>query len=236
MKKNNLILSIIGGMPALVILITTIIAFFDSSKSISGLILLIVASVIILGGSVLSYFKYDKLSALATLSGSLVGLIGYRLASKMIGGVLITSKQFLLIWFISLLVALSFAVRCYVGTAKNEEANILKRLNLVSLIIAGITVVFTMYFAVILALNGAVLTPIVCFVVVAVIIASKLLSIVFNLKSGSWLMMLLPILVIMGMIPYEIGQHNNGIILSAVVCVLSFVLLISEIAFLKGKE
>lgn len=236
MKKDNLSLSIIGGMPALVILITTIIAFFNSSKSISGLILLIVASIVIFGGAVLSYFKYTKLSALATLSGSLIGLIGYHLASKMIEGVSVTSKQFLLLWFVSLLVTLAVAVRCYAGTTKNEETNIWKRLNLPSLIIAIITVAFTMYLAIMLALNGAVLTPIVCFVVVGVIIASKLISIVFNLQSGSWLMMLAPILLIMGMIPYEIGQHNNGIILSAVVCVLSLVLLISEIAFLKGQE
>ncbi len=236
MKKDNLSLSIIGGMPSLIILITTIIAFFDSSKSISGLILLIVASIVIFSGAVLSYFKYTKLSALATLSGSLIGLIGYHLASKMIEGVFVTSKQFLLLWFVSLLVALAVAVKCYAGTTKNEETNIWKRLNLTSLIIAIITVAFTIYLAIILALNGAVLTPIVCLVVVGVIIASKLISIVFNLQSGSWLMMLVPILLIMGMIPYEIGQHNSGIILSAVVCVLSFVLLISEIAFLKGKE
>lgn len=236
MKKNNLSLSIIDGIPALVILVTTIIAFFDSSKSISGLILLIVSSLVIIGGAVLTYFEYDKLSALATLSGSLVGLIGYRLSSEMIEGTFITSKHFLLIWFMCLVISLVVAVRLYGGTTKNDETSILKRLNLVSLVIAVITVAFMIYFAVMLALNGAVLTPIVCFVVVALVIASKLISIVFNLKSGSWLMLLVPILVIMGMIPYEIGQHNNGILLSAVVYVLSFVLLISEAAFLKGKE
>lgn len=232
MKKKDLFFSIVAGTPGLVMLITTIIAFFDSSKSIAGLILLIVSSLSIIGGAVLSYFEYNKLSALANLSGSLVGLIGYRLASEIVE----SSYHLLLIWFMCLMISLVFAVKNYVGMEKTEEADVLKRLNVTSLVLSVITIVFMIFSIVFLIKAKATLTPLISLIIVGVIVASKILSIVMNQKSGSWIMMLVPILTIMGMIPSEIGLYDNGILLSFIIYVLTIVLAITEIDYLKGKR
>ena len=232
MKKNNLFVSIMAGIPALVILVATIIAFFDSSKSIIGLILLIFSSVILTGGAVLSYFEYNKLSALADLSGSLVGLIGYRLSSEVEGN----SYHFLLIWFMCLMISLAFAIKNYVGINKTEEESILKRLNITSLVLTVITIVFMICLMAFLIKAKAILTPVILIIIVGVIIASKILSIVMNLKSGLWFMVLVPILTIMGMIPSEIGLYENGILLSFIIYILTIVLAITEIDSLKGNK
>lgn len=232
MKKNNLFVSIMAGIPALVILVATIIAFFDSSKSIIGLILLIFSSVILTGGAVLSYFEYNKLSALADLSGSLVGLIGYRLSSEIAGN----SYHFLLIWFMCLMISLAFAIKNYVGMNKTKEESILKRLNITSLVLTVITIVFMICLMAFLIKAKAILTPVILIIIVGVIIASKILSIVTNLKSGLWFMVLVPILTIMGLIPSEIGLYENGILLSFIIYILTIVLAITEIDSLKGNK
>jgi hypothetical protein len=82
----------------------------------------------------------------------------------------------------------------------------------------------------------AILTPVILIIIVGVIIASKILSIVMNLKSGLWFMVLVPILTIMGLIPSEIGLYENGILLSFIIYILTIVLAITEIDSLKGNK
>ena len=46
-------------------------------------------------------------------------------------------------------------------------------------------------------------------------------------------MLLVPLLVIMGMIPSEIGQNDSNVVVTLVVYVLSFVVLLGEVGSLK---
>ena len=81
--------------------------------------------------------------------------------------------------------------------------------------------------------TNAVVTPIMLISTIILMITSKVLSMVFKFKFSSLLMLLVPLLVIMGMIPSEIGQNDSNVVITLVIYVLSFAVLLGEIGSLK---
>lgn len=236
MKTRTLISGIVAVCASLAILVSSIIRFFDDTKSVAALVLLIISSIAIIAGAVLGYLYNEKLGALAIFSGSLVGLIGFRIASNVVEGIFITPQSQLIVWFICLLASFIVSIITYANFKKKEKVKVLERLNIVSLIIAVITIIFISYLVNILIDNGSLVTPFICITIIVLIVAAKVLSIIFNMSLGSLMILLVPILVIMGIVPYEIGQNDNSVILMLIVDVLAFVLLISESKIIKGKE
>ena len=81
--------------------------------------------------------------------------------------------------------------------------------------------------------TNAIFTPIMLISTIILMITSKVLSMIFKFKFSSLLMLLVPLLVIMGMIPSEIGQNDSNVVVTLVIYILSFVVLLGEIGTLK---
>ena len=114
MKKDKLILGIINIVVALVLIVTSIIGFFNDNKSIFGLILMICAGLLIIGGAVVSYLFNTNIGSMALLSGSVVGIVAFRMSVNVL-----TNFQ-MIVWFIGVLIALVLTIINYVGFDKKE--------------------------------------------------------------------------------------------------------------------
>ena len=164
---------------------------------------------------------------MALLSGSVVGIVAFRMSVNVL-----TNFQ-MIVWFIGVLIALVLTIINYVGFDKKEFKNIWDRINLPINIITCVLVVFMIVLMVSLFKTHAVVTPIMLISTIILMIASKVLSMVFKFKFSSLLMLLVPLLVIMGMIPSEIGQNDSNAVITLVIYILSFVVLLGEIGSLK---
>lgn len=227
MKKDKLIIGIINIVAALTLIVTAIIGFFNDNKSIFGLILMICAGLLIIGGAVVSYLVNTNIGSMALLSGSVVGIVAFRMSVNVL-----TNFQ-MIVWFIGVLIALVLTIINYVGFDKKEFKNIWDRINLPINIITCVLVVFMIVLMVSLFKTNAVVTPIMLISTIILMIASKVLSMVFKFKFSTLLMLLVPLLVIMGMIPSEIGQNDSNAVITLVIYILSFVVLLGEIGSLK---
>ncbi len=236
MSKSTLITSIIGGILSVVVLITSIVCLFGEMKSVAGLVILMLAGAAGIAGIVLNIFVNSRLSALALASASIVGFIGYRIATKVVDGLYVTSQAILIIWMICLIGLMVLATINFTNFSKFEETNLLKRLNIISLIICVISIIFMFYVTGILFSNKGLVSGITCIMAILVLIAGKVLSIAFNFDLGKLIIVLVPILLLMATVPYEIGLTDNAGILMFVNYILSFAVVISEFAFLKGNE
>jgi hypothetical protein len=227
MKKDKLIIGIINIVAALALIVTAIVGFFNDNKSIFGLILMICAGLLIIGGAVVSYLFNTNIGSMALLSGSVVGIVAFRMSVNVL-----TNFQ-MIVWFIGVLIALVSTIINYVGFDKKEFKNIWDKINLPITFITCVLVVFMIVLMVSLFKTNAVVTPIMLISTIILMIASKVLSMVFKFKFSSLLMLLVPLLVIMGMIPSEIGQNDSNAVITLVIYILSFVVLLGEIGSLK---
>lgn len=227
MKKDKLIIGIVNIVVALALIVTSIIGFFNDDKSIFGLILMLCAGLLIIGGAVVSYLVNTNIGSMALLSGSVVGIVAFRMSVNVL-----TNFQ-MVVWFMGVLAALVLTIINYVGFDKKEFKNIWDRLNLPITIIACILTVFMIVLMVSLFKTNAIFTPIMLISTIILMITSKVLSMIFKFKFSSLLMLLVPLLVIMGMIPSEIGQNDSNVVVTLVIYILSFVVLLGEIGTLK---
>ena len=227
MKKDKLIIGIVNIVVALALIVTSIIGFFNDDKSIFGLILMLCAGLLIIGGAVVSYLVNTNIGSMALLSGSVVGIVAFRMSVNVL-----TNFQ-MVVWFMGVLAALVLTIINYVGFDKKEFKNIWDRINLPITIIACILTVFMIVLMVSLFKTNAIITPIMLISIIILMITSKVLSIIFKFKFSSLLMLLVPLLVIMGMIPSEIGQNDSNAVVTLVIYILSFVVLLGEIGTLK---
>lgn len=227
MKKDKLIIGIANIVVALALIVTSIIGFFNDDKSIFGLILMLCAGLLISGGAVVSYLVNTNIGSMALLSGAVVGIVAFRMSVNVL-----TNFQ-MVVWFMGVLAALVLTIINYVGFDKKEFKNIWDRINLPITIVACVLTVFMIVLMVSLFKTNALLTPIMLISTIILMIASKVLSMVFKFKFSSFLMLLVPLLVIMGMIPSEIGQNDSNVVVTLVVYVLSFVVLLGEVGSLK---
>lgn len=227
MKKDKLIIGIANIVVALALIVTSIIGFFNDDKSIFGLILMLCAGLLISGGAVVSYLVNTNIGSMALLSGAVVGIVAFRMSVNVL-----TNFQ-MVVWFMGVLAALVLTIINYVGFDKKEFKNIWDRINLPITIVACVLTVFMIVLMVSLFKTNALLTPIMLISTIVLMIASKVLSMVFKFKFSSFLMLLVPLLVIMGMIPSEIGQNDSNVVVTLVVYVLSFVVLLGEVGSLK---
>ena len=227
MKKDKLIIGIVNIVVALALIVTSIIGFFNDDKSIFGLILMLCAGLLIIGGAVVSYLVNTNIGSMALLSGSVVGIVAFRMSVNVL-----TNFQ-MVVWFMGVLAALVLTIINYVGFDKKEFKNIWDRLNLPITIIACILTVFMIVLMVSLFKTNAIITPIMLISTIILMITSKVLSMIFKFKFSSLLMLLVPLLVIMGMIPSEIGQNDSNVVVTLVIYILSFVVLLGEIGTLK---
>ena len=226
MKNQKLILGIIEIVSAVLLVVSACTAFSLPGKSIAGLILMIVAGLLIIAGAVVSYLVNDKVGTMALLSGSIVGLVAFRI------NIDVFKNWQLMISFFSVVVGLVLTIINYLGFDKKEE-KLLKKLNLPSTLISVVLIVFAVVLLTSLFKTNAFMTPITLISVIVLIVVAKVLNIVFNFKFASFLMLIVPLLVIMGMVPYEIGQNDNNGIISVIIYILSFVVLLGEIGSLK---
>ena len=226
MKNQKLILGIIEIVSAVLLVVSACTAFSLPGKSIAGLILMIVAGLLIIAGAVVSYLVNDKVGTMALLSGSIVGLVAFRI------NIDVFKNWQLMISFFSVVVGLVLTIINYLGFDKKEE-KLLKKLNLPSTLISVVLIVFSVVLLTSLFKTNAFMTPITLISVIVLIVVAKVLNIVFNFKFASFLMLIVPLLVIMGMVPYEIGQNDNNGIISVIIYILSFVVLLGEIGSLK---
>ena len=227
MKKDKLIIGIVNIVVALALIVTSIIGFFNDDKSIFGLILMLCAGLLIIGGAVVSYLVNTNIGSMALLSGSVVGIVAFRMSVNVL-----TNFQ-MVVWFMGVLAALVLTIINYVGFDKKEFKNIWDRINLPITIIACILTVFMIVLMVSLFKTNAIITPIMLISTIILMITSKVLSMIFKFKFSSLLMLLVPLLVIMGMIPSEIGQNDSNVVVTLVIYILSFVVLLGEIGTLK---
>lgn len=227
MKKDKLIIGIVNIVVALALIVTSIIGFFNDDKSIFGLILMLCAGLLIIGGAVVSYLVNTNIGSMALLSGSVVGIVAFRMSVNVL-----TNFQ-MVVWFMGVLAAFVLTIINYVGFDKKEFKNIWDRLNLPITIIACILTVFMIVLMVSLFKTNAIFTPIMLISTIILMITSKVLSMIFKFKFSSLLMLLVPLLVIMGMIPSEIGQNDSNVVVTLVIYILSFVVLLGEIGTLK---
>lgn len=227
MKKDKLIIGIVNIVVALALIVTSIIGFFNDDKSIFGLILMLCAGLLIIGGAVVSYLVNTNIGSMALLSGSVVGIVAFRMSVNVL-----TNFQ-MVVWFMGVLAALVLTIINYVGFDKKEFKNIWDRINLPITIIACILTVFMIVLMVSLFKTNAIFTPIMLISTIILMITSKVLSMIFKFKFSSLLMLLVPLLVIMGMIPSEIGQNDSNVVVTLVIYILSFVVLLGEIGTLK---
>lgn len=227
MKKDKLIIGIVNIVVALALIVTSIIGFFNDDKSIFGLILMLCAGLLIIGGAVVSYLVNTNIGSMALLSGSVVGIVAFRMSVNVL-----TNFQ-MVVWFMGVLAALVLTIINYVGFDKKEFKNIWARINLPITIIACILTVFMIVLMVSLFKTNAIFTPIMLISTIILMITSKVLSMIFKFKFSSLLMLLVPLLVIMGMIPSEIGQNDSNVVVTLVIYILSFVVLLGEIGTLK---
>lgn len=227
MEKDKLILGIINVVVALALIITSIMGFSQESKSIFGLILMICAGLLLIGGSVVSYLVNDKIGSIPLLSGSVIGIVAFRMSITSL------SNFQMIVWFIGVLAALVITIINYIGFGKKTFKDIWDRLSLPTTIISFVLAIFMVVLMVRLFTVDALITPIMLIAVIVLMIASKVLSMVFNFKFSSLLMFLVPLLVIMGMVPAEIGQNDSNVVLTLVIYVLSFVVLLGEVGSLK---
>ena len=227
MKKDKLIIGIVNIVVALALIVTSIIGFFNDDKSIFGLILMLCAGLLIIGGAVVSYLVNTNIGSMALLSGSVVGIVAFRMSVNVL-----TNFQ-MVVWFMGVLAALVLTIINYVGFDKKEFKNIWDRINLPITIIACILTVFMIVLMVSLFKTNAIITPIMLISTIILMITSKVLSMIFKFKFSSLLMLLVPLLVIMGMIPSEIGQNDSNAVVTLVIYILSFVVLLGEIGTLK---
>ena len=227
MKKDKLIIGIVNIVVALALIVTSIIGFFNDDKSIFGLILMLCAGLLIICGAVVSYLVNTNIGSMALLSGSVVGIVAFRMSVNVL-----TNFQ-MVVWFMGVLAALVLTIINYVGFDKKEFKNIWDRINLPITIIACILTVFMIVLMVSLFKTNAIFTPIMLISTIILMITSKVLSMIFKFKFSSLLMLLVPLLVIMGMIPSEIGQNDSNVVVTLVIYILSFVVLLGEIGTLK---
>ena len=227
MKKDKLIIGIVNIVVALALIVTSIIGFFNDDKSIFGLILMLCEGLLIICGAVVSYLVNTNIGSMALLSGSVVGIVAFRMSVNVL-----TNFQ-MVVWFMGVLAALVLTIINYVGFDKKEFKNIWDRLNLPITIIACILTVFMIVLMVSLFKTNAIFTPIMLISTIILMITSKVLSMIFKFKFSSLLMLLVPLLVIMGMIPSEIGQNDSNVVVTLVIYILSFVVLLGEIGTLK---
>ena len=227
MKKDKLIIGIVNIVVALALIVTSIMGFFNDDKSIFGLILMLCAGLLIIGGAVVSYLVNTNIGSMALLSGSVVGIVAFRMSVNVL-----TNFQ-MVVWFMGVLAALVLTIINYVGFDKKEFKNIWDRINLPITIIACILTVFMIVLMVSLFKTNAIITPIMLISTIILMITSKVLSMIFKFKFSSLLMLLVPLLVIMGMIPSEIGQNDSNAVVTLVIYILSFVVLLGEIGTLK---
>lgn len=226
MKTQKLILGIIEMLAAIGLIVSACTGFTLMDKSIAGLILMIVSGLLVIAGAVVSYLVNDKVGTMALLSGSIVGLVAFRI------NIDVFKNWQLVVSFFSTLLSLVLTIINYIGFDKKDE-KILKRINIPATLISVVLIVFIVVLLLDLFKTNAFITPITLITAVILIVAAKVLHIAFKFKFSSLLMLLVPLIVVMGIVPYEIGQNDNNGIISVIVYILSFVVLLGEIGALK---
>ena len=119
-------------------------------------------------------------------------------------------------------------ISLFIKLEKKVEQDLKKRLNILPLILSVITVAFSLFLLVVLVPTKAVVSIFSCIIIIALIVSSKILTIVKQIPSCSFLMLLVPVFTVMGMIPSEIKANNNASAVLTVLYILSFVLVIAE--------
>lgn len=230
LKEKNGFISCLGGLAGIIILITTIIGFFSETKSISGLIILLIASVAVIGGAVVYNLFNPKMGNLALATGSVIGLIGFRMVSSVNGyGLLCT-------WLICLLVCFIASVKLFVNFEKVDEPNWKKRVNILPIILNVITIAFIIALIVSLVPTGGAISIIVCTILIAVILTKEILKIFAQIPNAGYLILLMPFFTIMGIVPSDVALSDSAAIILTILYILSFVLVIAELKLADKKS
>lgn len=222
LKERNGFLSLFSGFVGTIVLITSIIALFKDVKSVSGLIILLISSIAVIGGA-LVYNLYNKKAGLLALSiGSIIGLVGFRLVATIMG------VELSCLWLCCFLIELICVISLFIKVEKKENKDLKKRLNILPLILSLITVSFTIALLITLVSTKGTISIFSCAIIIALIVASKILTIIKQIPSCSLIMLLVPVFTVMGMVPSEISINNNASVILTVLYILSFSLVISE--------
>ena len=222
LKERNGFISCFAGFVGIVEFITAFIGLFYKTKSVAGLIILLLASIAVVGGSVVYNLYNKKTGLLALFIGSVIGLVGFRLSAN------VMNYSSACLWLCCLLIELVCVISLFIKLEKKVEQDLKKRLNILPLILSVITVAFAIFLLVVLVPTKAVVSIFSCIIIIALIVSSKILTIVKQIPSCSFLMLLVPVFTVMGMIPSEIKANNNASAVLTVLYILSFVLVIAE--------
>ncbi len=230
LKGKNGFISFLGGLAGIVLLISTIIGFFSDTKSIAGLIILLIAGVAVIGGTVVYNLFNPKMGNLALATGSVIGLIGFRMVSSVNGyGLLCT-------WLICLLICFVASVKLFANFEKVEEPDWKKRINILPLILNVITIAFIISLIVSLVPTGGAISIIVCTILIAAIISKEILKIFLQIPSAGYLILLVPFFTIMGIVPSDVALSDSAAIILTILYILSFVLVIAEFKLADKKS
>ncbi len=222
LKQRNGFISCFSGFVGIIVLITSIIGLFKETKSVAGIVILLIASIAVIGGSVVYNLYNKKTGLLALFIGSIIGLIGFRLTAS------VMSYALPCVWLCCLLIEFICVISLFIKLEKIEEKDLKKRLNILPLILSVITIAFTVSLLVILVPTKGVISMFSCIIIIALIISSKLLTIVKQIPSCSFVMLLVPVFTVMGMVPREISLNNTASVILTVLYILSFALVIAE--------
>lgn len=229
LKDQKAIISGVAGLAGIVTLISAIIGFFSETKSIAGLIVMLIASLAIVGGVVVYNLYNKKYGFLTIFLGSVIGLLAFRIAGNA------TGNGLLIVWLVCVLHELLATIGLFMRIEKVEEKDLIKRLNILQLLLAVITFVFVVFLLVYLASTKGTVSIITCVIVLLVLIASKVLTIVFQIPEASFLMVLVPLLTIMGMVPREFVGNDNAAVTLTVLYILTLVLPMAEFVLNKKQ-
>lgn len=223
-KNEKSYIGAVAILAAIVLLVSTIIGFTKEPKEVASLIILISASVAIIGGALVNNLYNPKIGVLAVFMGNIAGLIGYRMSVN------VASEGLLCTWLICLLAGLVASINLYAKMEKAAETSWVKRLNILPFILSIVTLVFIVYLLISLVPSNGTVSIVVCCVLIAIILASKVLTIINQIPNGSLLMILVPFFTIVGMKPTEIGKNDVSVILLVVLYILTIILAIAECA------
>ncbi len=230
LKERNGFLSLFSGFVGIIVLITAIIGLFNEVKSVGGLIILLIASIAVIGGSIV-YNLYNKKTGLLALSiGSVIGLVGFRLVAPVMG------HSLSCVWLCSVLIELICVISLFIKLEKKVEKDLKKRLNILPLILSIIMIAFTISLLVVLVPTKGVISMISCVIIIALIISSKILTIIKQIPSCSLIMVLVPLFTVIGMIPSEIALNSTSSVILTVLYILSFALVIAEFQLNDKKD
>lgn len=223
-KNEKSYIGAVAILAAIILLVSTIIGFTKEPKEVASLIILISASVAIIGGALVNNLYNPKIGVLAVFMGNIAGLIGYRMSVN------VASEGLLCTWLICLLAGLVASINLYAKMEKAAEKSWVKRLNILPFILSIVTLVFIVYLLISLVPSNGTVSIVVCCVLIAIILASKVLTIINQIPNGSLLMILVPFFTIVGMKPTEIGKNDVSVVLLVVLYILTIILAIAECA------